>query len=138
MSANDFDYAQGYVQGGDVPATNKTGSDIAANVVVKLDTANPESGTMPCACITTAGSGDYPEGITIEAIANNKTGRVRRLGEALVTADSAIAAGDVIQAGTAGQVRTKGAGVAQLGQAKTAAAASGDKIRCLIDIAKNA
>lgn len=138
MAANDFDYAQGYVQGGDVPATNKTGSDIAANTVVKLDATNPESGAVPCACITTAGSGDYPEGITIEAIPNTKTGRVRRLGEAVVIADSAITAGDVVQAGTTGQVRTKGAGVPQLGQAKTAAAASGDKIRILIDIAKNA
>jgi predicted RecA/RadA family phage recombinase len=139
MSANDFQYAR-VPKPSDQAVINTSASIITAKSVVKLDTANPMSGTQTNIGVTLAGSADYPLGVAVEDIPVGKAGRMSPGGSGWepVVAASAITIGTVVAAAAAGQVRTQTSGQPQLGFALGTAAAQGDVIMVKVDIAKNA
>lgn len=127
------------VTGGDIPFKNATGSDIAAGIAVVMDTTAGRVMHVkpPAAAGSVAGS----IGITVEAIANGKVGRVRCVGAAVATAHGTINPGEGVQienaSGHEGKVIVCGAATTQLGRALTAAV-DGDQVLVLVGVATNA
>jgi hypothetical protein len=131
-------HAQFPVAGGDIPVTNYGGTDIAANVAVKFDTtAGNYLGVLP---LTGADAGKG-RAVTLDTIKAGKQGRVRVAGAALMTADGALSAGDVVKAGIdageEGHAKACGAAEAQFGFCLTNAADNAE-VLVWIDRAKNA
>ena len=134
--------AYSITMGGDLPAHNYGGTDIPAGTGVLLDTVNIQgSNAAPGVVVPTAAGGVLATfGIAIETIPAGKNGRVRVYGGYPMICDGAVAVGAFVQisdtAGKMGRVKTKGAGLIQLGQA-LGTGADGDPILVLIDKAQN-
>lgn len=152
MAANDFQLSRIPIQNGEISVQNTDGTnDFTPGMVLTFDATNgipttTGNGSIGCKQATTD---DYAFAIALENIAhaaNNKgsIGRAIFLGTAIMrvvagaTNAGVIAAGSVIQADSAGQVKVQAAGKPQLGQALTAAAAQGDQVLAAIGLAKNA
>lgn len=139
MAATDFTLARNtYQSGNDDAAYNATGSDIPAGTTVKIDTANPMSGSQGAPGVVTATLNAVPYGITVETLKSKAYGRVQRGGRANTFASGAVTVGDVVQCDASGQVKTQSAGEPQLGIALTNTANAADPIQVAIAIAKNA
>ena len=120
----------------DLTCKNTTGSDIAAGYAVILDTSNPpSSGTAPG--ITLPASDANAFGVTVDAIPNGKTGRVRVAGIAVCTSSATLHVGDYVETDSAGKVRDLQAGNYQLGIC-LGEAVSADAVAVLLAQAKNA
>lgn len=119
---------------------NLTATAIAVGDVVMLDTGNAPSGTqtgIPVKQCT--GAGAVPYGVAVDAAAQSAQLRVQRFGLIGVVASGAIAMGATVVPDTLGQVKTSPlGGVAQLGQAVSAAGAAGDGVMVEVDISNNA
>lgn len=137
MAANDFVYAS-VPLASDLAVKNTDVVDIKAGNLVKIDAANPVSGTQPIPGVLVGTAGAYCPAVAIENIPVGKNGRVRPLGVAPVVASGVIAAGAVISPAANGQVAAQAAAGIQIGIALTAAAALNDTILALIQPAKNA
>ena len=134
--------AYSITMGGDLPFHNYGGTDIPAGTGMLMDTVNVQSSNLaPGVVVPTAAGGVVGTlGIAIETIPAGKNGRVRLYGAYPMICDGAITAGAFVQvsdtAGKMGRVKTKGAGVIQLGQA-LGTGADGDPILVLVDKAQN-
>jgi len=135
--ATDFQYGRSPVVGGEYGVKSYS-TTLAAALVVKLDTSNKESGASPAGVVVTAASTDMPFGVTVESFASGGTGRVQCYGIAVCTAGAAITAGDVVMPTSSGKVITQTSAKPQVGIALHDAAADGDPVRVLLQIAKNA
>lgn len=113
---------------------NTSGSDIAANIGVIADTyvAGQISVKLPTGSGTT-----HPFGITMEAIANGKTGRVMGGGIAVCVASGTLTAGGPVMLDSAGKVLAQTAGLYQTGVCMQDAVAT-DAVNVLLAFAKNA
>lgn len=135
--ANYNQFSAAPVIGGDLSFKNNSGSDILAGVGVLIDPSNDRGVLAPTASGGVVGT----IGITLETIPAGKWGRVRCYGSAIGTAHNAVTRGTVVQisdtASHLGQIKTCGAGVAQLGIALNSAA-DGDPVEVLLFLAKNA
>lgn len=81
------------------PGRNRTGSDIAAKVVVKADATNVDG----IALCTTAAS-EKPIGVTMAAIKNGENGDVQQSGRAVCTSGAAVTAGQRVTVAAGGKV----------------------------------
>ena len=131
------------VTGGDLSAYNNAGTDIPAGTAVIVDAAFVPSGDFPMGVKipATAGSIAEPAGVTVEIIKAGQVGRVRRAGSYPATASGTVTVGDFLQvdsaAGKEGRVKTKGAGLAQVGRALNSGV-DGDLINTDVILALNA
>lgn len=126
------------VQGGDLPVTNFSGSDIAAGIAVKLDTgAGNHLGVLP---LTGADAGKA-FAVTLDVIKAGRPGRVRRIGSVLMTADGALTAGDKVMAsvdaGEEGHAKPLAAAGAEIGVAISTAADNAE-VEVWLNFATNA
>jgi len=142
MAATDFIYSRFNGAGGfDRSVKNTTGSAMVPGQTVKLDTANPVSGTQGApGVVLTAAVADFPYGVVVENIPAGGYGRVQLEGEAICIAQAAIAVGAIVGAGAgvAGDVIAYTAANPSLGQAMTAAANAADPVLVRMSISKNA
>lgn len=139
MAANDFIYAS-MPSELDMPIKNTDVVAFAAGDVVKVDTANPVSGTQGViGALRGTAAAVNSLGVCMEAIPIGQQGRIRPLGPVVpVTASAAIAAGVLLAPAASGQVAAQGAAGAQIGLSLTAAAAANDKLLMMMIGAKNA
>lgn len=117
-----------------VPCKNTSGSDIASNIGVIADTyvAGQFSVKLP------TGSGTaFPLGITMEAIANGKVGRVMFQGIASCVAAGTITAGGPVMLDSAGKVIAQTTGLYQAGVALQDCVTT-DAVNVFLAPAKNA
>ena len=135
--ATDFVYGRQPLTGSEIGVKSYS-TTLAAKLVVKLDTSNKESGASPAGVVVTAASTDMPFGVTVESFASGGTGRVQCYGIAVCTAGAAITAGDVVMPTSSGKVITQTSAKPQVGIAMHDAAADGDPVRVLLQLAKNA
>lgn len=138
-----FSATQGlYIQGGDIPVKNYGVADIAADLVVLVDTSNLGDQDNPVGVVLPTNSGGVVGtlGITCGIIKAGKTGLVRIAGTRSVVAHGTVTAGTYVQASDTtshlGQVKTCGAATEQIGQALNTATDAAVEI--LICKAKNA
>lgn len=121
----------------DLTFKNTSGSDIAAGLVVIADSSNaPSPGTA--GGITLPADDAKPLGITIDAIANGKTGRVRVLGVAPCTCSAAITYGGYLMCDSAGKVLAQTSANYAVGVALGTTGATGETVAVLIDRSINA
>ena len=149
MAIEQYNLEREPVPGGDATAANYGATSIPINRIVLVDTANPMSPSKPMGVkLPTAGggvAGTY--GVTVDELfpprddGSTRPGRVAVLGAIRVLADGAITAGEYVQASDTisklGYAKVCGAGIQQIGQAKTTAA-DGEYVLILIDKARNA
>lgn len=121
----------------DLTFKNATGSDIAAGLAVIADSSNPPSPGVP-GYITLPASDEKPLGITVDAIPNGKTGRVRVIGVAVCTCSAAVAFGAYVETDSAGKVLPQTAANYAIGVALGATAGTGELVSVLIDRSINA
>lgn len=124
------------VTGADVSFKNFGVSDIAAGTVVKADTSNPPSPTLPGGVVAVTDDTNVL-GVALETLVAGKMGRVRLAGGAVCTAGGTITFGDVVMSANTGTVVAQTAGKYQLGIALSSAAST-EKVLVWIDKAKNA
>ena len=114
------------------------GVALATAKVVKLDTANKESGSSVGGVIVTTASTDMPLGVSIEAAVSGGTVRIQTAGIAVCTGGAVITAGAVVMPTAAGKVITQTAAKPQVGIALEDCAADGDLVRIMLCPAFNA
>ena len=149
MAIQNYNYEREPVAGGDVTAANYGATSIPANLIVLVDTTNVLSPSKPMGVVLPTASGGVAGtfGVTVDELfpprndGSTRPGRVAVLGAIRVIADGAITAGQYVQAsdtaGKLGYAKVCGAGIQQIGQAKTTAA-DGEYVLVLIDKARNA
>ena len=121
-----------------LPCKNTSGSDIAAKLAVILDTSNPPDGSGTPMGIKLPASDANAFGITLEAIPNNKIGRVAVIGSVAVgSASGTVHVGDYVMTDSAGKILAQTAGKYQIGMSLSEAVST-DDIKVLIMPAKNA
>jgi hypothetical protein len=120
------------IAGGDITVKNYGGTDIAAGLAVKYDTANPGGSGIPRGVVITA-SDVAAMGVTVTVIPAGKTGLVRTMGQAVATASGTLHVGDIVMTDSAGKVLAQTAGKYQLGIAASEAITA-DPV--LVDIAR--
>lgn len=133
MAANDVQHAT-IPLASDLSVKNTEASaDIAVNTVVKLDASNLVSATQPYPGVVIATTDDVALGVTLEAIPNGKTGRIRPIGVVTCICSAAITAGAQVQASTVGKVKTLVAAKPQVGQALTTTTTDGDRLLVMLN-----
>jgi hypothetical protein len=137
MASNYNQFSAAAVSGGDLTFKNNGGTDIAAGLGVLIDSSNDRGILLPTASGGVVGT----IGVTLDAIPAGKTGRVRVYGTAVCTSHGAVTRGTILQISDTtahlGQVKTCGAGVAQLGVALNSAD-DANPVEVLLFLAKNA
>ncbi len=117
-----------FIQNGDLTARNAGVSDIAANLFVLVDTANPPTGDNVLAVVLPTASGGVVGtwGITRTVIKAGGNGSVCILGGEVVKANGTITVGDYVQASDTtsklGWAKTRANGVECGGRAMNSAA----------------
>lgn len=117
-----------FIQNGDITARNAGVTDIAANLFVLVDTANPPTGDNVLAVVlpTAAGGVVGTWGITRTIIKAGGNGSVCILGGEFVKANGAVTVGEYVQASDTaaklGWAKAKGAGIESGGRAMNSAA----------------
>ena len=140
MAATDFVWTRIPVPGEEPSVKNTSGTAMTAGQCVKLDTANPLSGTQPVpGVVLTSAVTDVPFGILIDNIPAGGYGRCARSGQIQAIAAGAIAAGAQVgpSAATSGDVTTYTAGDPSLGQALNVTANAGDPVVIALALSKN-
>lgn len=153
MAANDLQLSRVPIQNGEVSVQNTDGTnDFTPGMCVTFDSTNGIPGATQYAIgVKQSTTDDYIFGVCLENILHNVSaankgavGRVlvpyASIGRVVAGATNAgvIAAGSIIEADTAGQVKVAAAAKPQIGQALTAAAAQGDQVLAALSFAKNA
>jgi hypothetical protein len=124
----------------EIPVINLTGTDIGANVAVRLDGSNKMTNSLTSAtgiAIALPATGGNPSpciGLTVETIKNGLTGRVAGPGQiGLGVCDGAVTQGDSVDASAAvaGRIKAHTAAKFSLGLALTDGA-DGDTIPVLV------
>ena len=139
----DYQHGGYAVAGGDLPVKNYAVTDIGANLVVLIDSANAMGPDAYVGVkLPSSGGGVVGTyGITQTPIAAGKTGLVRVIGSQWVLANGTVTAGEYVQASDTaaklGYVKTCTAATEQIGQA-ISTATDGVPVHVLICKAKNA
>jgi hypothetical protein len=149
VAIDTYNYEREPVPGGDVTAANYGATSIPSNRIVLVDTANVLSPSEPMGVVLPTASGGVAGtyGVTVDELfpprddGSTRPGRVAVLGAIRVPANGTITAGDYVQASDTanklGWAKVCGAGIQQVGQAKTTAA-DGEYVLILLAKARNA
>ena len=119
----------------DYTVKNTSGSDIGAGLAVKMDGSNLPGAGVPMGVVLTGAADTQFLGVTVEAIPNGKTGRVRIMGVVPAVCSAAIAPGTEsrVKVDAAGKFLTATTGLPYAGFAISATSATGEMVNVIIN-----